>query len=223
MVYCLFICSMPVKLNSINSKLVVKFRAFSALTLLVGRQERHPACKNLSDGVLAWLSVWSEMQTCIRPQLMPVSLTLSCFSKIQIGFTFLVPAHPYSPGQKAVKRMCVCSSIALPVSVGCIYRLYIRIIGKQTICYLYVPVWQYAHIKLKHQAGKVKLKSFFCHCIISFFIGLLFASVCLCSVTIQCNRIESTREMCNLLKNFAANVGHRVDQCKCFCIVIACS
>ena len=33
--------------------------AFSALTLLVGRQEGHPACKKLSSGVLAWLSVWS--------------------------------------------------------------------------------------------------------------------------------------------------------------------
>jgi len=41
--------------------------AFSALTLLVGRQEEHPACKKLSGGVLAWLSVWSEMQTCIWP------------------------------------------------------------------------------------------------------------------------------------------------------------
>ena len=39
-------------------------------------------------------------------QLMP--LTVSCFSKIQIGFTFLVPAHPGSPGQRAVKRICVC-------------------------------------------------------------------------------------------------------------------
>ena len=38
---------------------------FSALTLLVGRQEGHPACKKLSGGVLAWLSVWSEVQTCI--------------------------------------------------------------------------------------------------------------------------------------------------------------
>ena len=41
-------------------------------------------------------------------QLMPVPLTVSCFSKIQIGFTFLVPAHPCSPGQRAVKRVCVC-------------------------------------------------------------------------------------------------------------------
>ena len=37
--------------------------AFSALTLLVGRQEGHPACKKLSGEVLAWLSVWSEVQT----------------------------------------------------------------------------------------------------------------------------------------------------------------
>ena len=40
---------------------------FSALTLLVGQQEGHLACKKLSDGVLAWLSVWSELQTCICP------------------------------------------------------------------------------------------------------------------------------------------------------------
>ena len=40
--------------------------SYSALTLLVGRQEGHPACKKKqSDGVLAWLSVWSEEQTCI--------------------------------------------------------------------------------------------------------------------------------------------------------------
>jgi len=39
--------------------------AFSALTLLVGRQEGHPACKKQSGGVLVWLSVWSEVQTCI--------------------------------------------------------------------------------------------------------------------------------------------------------------
>ena len=41
-------------------------------------------------------------------QLMPLPLTVSCFSKIQINFTFLVPAHPGSPGERAVKRVCVC-------------------------------------------------------------------------------------------------------------------
>jgi len=79
--------------------------AFSALTLLVGRQERHPACKKLSGGVLAWLSVWSDLH---MAQLMPLPLTISCFSKIQIGFTFLVLAHLGSPGKRVVKRVCVC-------------------------------------------------------------------------------------------------------------------
>ena len=41
--------------------------AFSALMLLVGRQEGHPACKKLSGGVLSSLSVWSKVQTCIWP------------------------------------------------------------------------------------------------------------------------------------------------------------
>jgi len=41
-------------------------------------------------------------------QLMPLPLTVSCFSEIQIGFTSLVPAHPGSLGKRAVKRVCVC-------------------------------------------------------------------------------------------------------------------
>jgi len=44
-------------------------------------------------------------------QLMPLQLTVSCFSKIQTGFTFLVPAHPGSTGQRAVKRAFVCVTI----------------------------------------------------------------------------------------------------------------
>ena len=40
-------------------------------------------------------------------QLMPLPLTVSCFSKIQIGFTFLVPAHLCSHGKRAVKEVCV--------------------------------------------------------------------------------------------------------------------
>ena len=41
-------------------------------------------------------------------QLMPLPVTVSCFSKIQIGFTFLVLAYPGSPGQRAIKQVCVC-------------------------------------------------------------------------------------------------------------------
>jgi len=82
--------------------------AFSALTLLVGRQEGHPACKK----TVRWGAV---MVVCLKQgadlhtaQLTPLPLTVSCFSKIQIGFTFLVPAHLGSPGKRAVKRECVC-------------------------------------------------------------------------------------------------------------------
>jgi len=46
-------------------------------------------------------------------QLMPLLLTVSCFSKIQIGFAFLVPAHPGSTGKTAVKRVCVSLCLCL--------------------------------------------------------------------------------------------------------------
>jgi len=80
--------------------------AFSALTLLVGRQEGHPACKKPSSEVLAWLCLERGADLHMA-QLMPLPLTISCSSKIQIGFTFLVPTHLGSPGQRAVKRVCV--------------------------------------------------------------------------------------------------------------------
>ena len=48
-----------------------------------------------------------------KAQLIPLPLTVSCFSKIQIGFTFLVPAHLGSPGQRAVKRVCVCVCVCV--------------------------------------------------------------------------------------------------------------
>jgi len=68
--------------------------AFSALTLLVGWQEGHPACKKTERwgaGVVVCLERGADLH---MAQLMPMPLTVACFSKIQIGFTFLVPAHP---------------------------------------------------------------------------------------------------------------------------------
>jgi len=44
-------------------------------------------------------------------QVMPLPLTVSCFSKIQIGFAFLVPAHPGSPRKRAIKRVCMCVNV----------------------------------------------------------------------------------------------------------------
>jgi len=46
-------------------------------------------------------------------QLMPLPLTVSCFSKIEIGFTSLLPAYPGSPGKRAAKRVCVCVCVRL--------------------------------------------------------------------------------------------------------------
>ena len=56
-------------------------------------------------GVVVCLERCADLHTA---QLMPLPPTVSCSSKIQIDFTFLVPAHPGSPGQRAVKRVCVC-------------------------------------------------------------------------------------------------------------------
>ena len=71
--------------------------------LLVGQQEGHLACKKLSGGVLAWLSILSDVRLARGP-----ADTTATRSKIQICFTFLVPAHLGSPGKRAVKHMCVC-------------------------------------------------------------------------------------------------------------------
>ena len=71
--------------------------AFSALMLLEKTEW-------WGAGVVICLELGADLHTA---QLMPLPLTVSCFSKIQIGFTFLVPAHPDSPGQRAVKRVCV--------------------------------------------------------------------------------------------------------------------
>jgi len=65
--------------------------AFSALMLLVGRQEGHPACKKTEcpgAGVVICLEVDADLH---MAQLMPLPLTVSCFSKVQIGYAFLVP------------------------------------------------------------------------------------------------------------------------------------
>jgi len=68
---------------------------------------------------------------------MPLPLTASCFSKIQIGFTFLVPARLGSPIKRAVKRVCVCvlvcdcyfafQSARIAAGLTCLFAAYIRL------------------------------------------------------------------------------------------------
>jgi len=79
--------------------------AFSSLTLLIGQQEGHPGCKKTE-----WWG--ADMVICLgqgadlhMAQLMSLSLTVSCFSKMQIGFTFLIPG---SPRRRAVKQVLCC-------------------------------------------------------------------------------------------------------------------
>jgi len=84
-------------LQYISVKAIRSIHAFSALTLLVGRQEGHPACKNLS--------YLSRARCKLAYDQADATATHCLFSKIQIGFTFLVPAHPGSAGKRAVKRV----------------------------------------------------------------------------------------------------------------------
>jgi len=87
------------------------YRAFSALMLLVGCQEGHAACKK-TEWWGAYVVVCLERGADLHMiQLMPLPLTVSCFSKILIGFTFLVPAHPCSPGQRALNGCVYVSGI----------------------------------------------------------------------------------------------------------------
>jgi len=84
----------------------------SALMLLVGRQEGHPAYKKIEwygAGMVICLKRSADLHIA---KLMPLPLTVSCFSKIQIGFAFLVPARPGRPGKKPLNGcVCVCQSV----------------------------------------------------------------------------------------------------------------
>ena len=102
---CAVLC-MTLVHTGMHTDMSSSYAAFSALMLLVGLQEGHPACKKTEwwgAGVVISLERDADLH---MAQLMPLPHTVSCFSKIQIGFTFLVPAHPGSPGQRAVER-CV--------------------------------------------------------------------------------------------------------------------
>jgi len=87
--------------------------AFSALTLLVGWQRPVKKLEWWGTGMVICLERDADLH---MAQLMPLLLTVSCISKIQIGFTFLVLAHPGSPGKRAVKRVYVC--VYVYISLG---------------------------------------------------------------------------------------------------------
>ena len=96
----------------ISVLLLATLCAFSALTLLVGRQEGHLACKKLSGGMLAWLSVCSEVQTCIWPSWRHChSLSLaSVKSRLALPFWYrLTRVVP----DKGPLHVCVCVCVCV--------------------------------------------------------------------------------------------------------------
>ena len=95
------ICHLPDSFGN-NYIMLKSSLAFSALTLLVGRQEGYLACKNLSGEVLAWLPVWSKVQTCmtsIRPSWFHChSLSLaSVKSRLVLPFWYRLTRVPVVP------------------------------------------------------------------------------------------------------------------------------
>jgi len=95
--------------NCFNCPIVT---AFSALTLLFECQKEHLACKKLSDEVLAWLSVWSEVQMiCTWSSWCHCHPFISCFIKIQDGLTFMVQAYAGYFGKEAIKRVFACLTV----------------------------------------------------------------------------------------------------------------
>ena len=105
--------------------------AFSALTLLVWRQEGHPACKKLSGGVLAWLSVWSKVQTWIWPS------RCHCYSlslvpiKSRLVLPFWYRLTRVVPEKGPLNGWCVCNSMSMvtaadDASCECIQQCWFR-------------------------------------------------------------------------------------------------
>jgi len=86
---------------------------FSALTLLVGRQEGHPAVKKTERwgaGVVIYLERGADLH---MARLMPLPLTVSCFSKIQIGSPFWYRLTRVVL-DKGPLNGCVCVCVCVP-------------------------------------------------------------------------------------------------------------
>ena len=113
-----------------TSLCILLWSAFSALTLLVGRQEGHPAWKKLSGEVLAWLSVWSEVQACIYPSwchchsLSLASVKSRLVLPIWYRLTWVIP-------EKGPLNGCVCVCVVLSLKVN---------IDKPIVC-VFISMW----------------------------------------------------------------------------------
>ena len=94
------------------------------------------------------------------PQLMPLPLTVSCFSKIQIGFTFLVPAHLGRPG-KGTLNGCVCVFYINELSA------FLLVLVANLMCSIQFRIWTYFNSDYEHSIFCIRvvfimLKGFYC-------------------------------------------------------------
>jgi len=92
--------------------------AFDAASCAAGGTKGIRPEKNVwwGAGVVSCLERGADLH---MAQLLPLPLTVSCFTEIQIGFTFLVPFYSGSPGQWAVKRVCMCVLISRKTTNVC--------------------------------------------------------------------------------------------------------
>jgi len=100
----------------------VIYSSFSALTLLVGRQEGHLACKNLSGWVLAWLSVWGEVKICTWPSWCHCH-SISCSSKSRLVLLFWYRLTPVVTDKGSLNG-CNSTVVAVAVAVAVVVHSY---------------------------------------------------------------------------------------------------
>ena len=122
-------------------------------------------------GMVIYLERGANLHTA---QLMPLPLTVSCFSEIQTGFTFLVPAHPGSPGQRAVKRVCVCVTLKYKIFLLCwiLIDVYMKC-ARDRICWmLYTSCYSAMHTLMfgtwKEIQHLLRFSMLMCYWMISF-------------------------------------------------------
>ena len=126
--------------------------AFSALTLLVGRQEGHPACKKTEwwgAGVVICLELGADVHTA---QLMPLPLTVSCFTKIQIDFAFWYRLTRVVP-EKGPLNVCVCVCVIYYVPINAIrdntaITVIIKSSSMSTLCFL-LWTWNVSPVSIR--------------------------------------------------------------------------
>ena len=172
------------------------YSAFSALTLLVGRQEEHPACKKMTDGVLVWFCVWSEVVCICICLLMPLhpqtSLYLASF-KSRLVFAFLVyrlmqvvpkkrPLNVCSVVVVCVKYSMLCRkpyNSEIPVHFGIDYVENL-VANRRPAKSLFINRYGETGLLSKSNVVLIRFAEFFCVCLIS--ICCIYSSVFCCHI-----------------------------------------